>query len=269
MKTAFTTLGCPEWSWDHILDEASRLGYDGIEIRGLQGEMFAPNMKPFLDTEIEKTKSDLKARGLRICCFDTSCMFHDPARLDAAIAEGRATIDLAHKMEVPYIRVFGDAIPDRERKKETIAQVAQGLQVLCRYAKGKNITVLLETHGDFSPSNVVAEVVRLVESEAFGVLWDINNPYKYGDGESMSHTFEVLGPHVKHTHIKDTSGRGANEQIRLAGHGDIPIKECLTILQEHNYQGWISFEWEKKWHPSIEEPEIALPQFISYLSKLK
>jgi hypothetical protein len=24
----------------------------------------------------------------------------------------------------------------------------------------------------------------------------------------------------------------------------------------------LSLEWEKKWHPEIEEPEVALPQYV-------
>lgn len=26
-----------------------------------------------------------------------------------------------------------------------------------------------------------------------------------------------------------------------------------------------SFEWEKRWHPEIEEPEVALPVFVQVL----
>lgn len=39
MKLSFSTLGCPDWSFQTILDEAQRLGFDGIEIRGIEGEM--------------------------------------------------------------------------------------------------------------------------------------------------------------------------------------------------------------------------------------
>lgn len=48
MKIAFTTLSCPNWSWEHILNETTRLKYDGIEIRGIEGEMFLPKARPFL-----------------------------------------------------------------------------------------------------------------------------------------------------------------------------------------------------------------------------
>jgi glucosamine-6-phosphate deaminase len=27
---------------------------------------------------------------------------------------------------------------------------------------------------------------------------------------------------------------------------------------------WVSFEWEKRWHPEIEDPEVALPDFLRW-----
>ena len=41
MKLAFSTLGCPEWSWVDIQAMARDLGFDGIEIRGLGQEIQA------------------------------------------------------------------------------------------------------------------------------------------------------------------------------------------------------------------------------------
>ena len=35
MKLSFTTLGCPDWSFAKILEEAQRIGYEGVEIRGI------------------------------------------------------------------------------------------------------------------------------------------------------------------------------------------------------------------------------------------
>jgi sugar phosphate isomerase/epimerase len=265
MKISFTTLACPNWSWEKIVEEAARLGYDGIEIRGIEREMFLPKCEPFLPENRTNTLKDLESRGLEICCLDTSCVFHDASKFDSSVEEGKATIDLAEALGVPYIRIFGDAIPDQSRREQTIAQVARGAAELSRYAEGKGVKVLMETHGDFADSNAMLAVIDAVDSEAFGVLWDINNPYKYEPGETMKDTYDKLGRYIQHTHIKDTIGRGS-EKITLAGEGDVPIAECITILRNNGYDGWLSFEWEKRWHPDIEEPEVALPQFIRYMN---
>ena len=47
MKLAFSTLGCPGWSFEEIFATAKDLGMDGIEIRGIGTEMYAPKAAPF------------------------------------------------------------------------------------------------------------------------------------------------------------------------------------------------------------------------------
>ena len=47
MKRSFTTLGCPDWSFDRILKEAGRMGYTGVEIRGIDGVMRAEEIPLF------------------------------------------------------------------------------------------------------------------------------------------------------------------------------------------------------------------------------
>ncbi|QHT59401.1 sugar phosphate isomerase/epimerase [Paenibacillus lycopersici] len=265
MKLAFSTLACPAWSWERILREASALGYDGIEIRGIEHEMTLHRCTPFLPEHIDRSMRQLKERGLTIICLDTSCVFHDPAKLEAAIEEGKAAVDLAVKLGVPYIRVFGDAIPDGRDRGETIGQVARGLRDVCRHAEGTGVSVLVETHGDFSDSRSLLAVIERVGSEALGVLWDINNPFKYGGGESPESTYERLGRYIKHTHIKDTKGADMHAPIALCGEGDVPIQACIRLLEANGYEGWLSFEWEKRWVPEIPEPEVALPHFIRYI----
>lgn len=47
MKIAFQTLASPNWSWEQTLNAAAQLGYDGIELRGVEGEMYLPRARPF------------------------------------------------------------------------------------------------------------------------------------------------------------------------------------------------------------------------------
>ena len=61
MKLAFSTLGCPGWSWEEIYATAKDLGLDCIEIRGLENEMYAPEAKPFRPENMDKTIATLKA----------------------------------------------------------------------------------------------------------------------------------------------------------------------------------------------------------------
>jgi sugar phosphate isomerase/epimerase len=50
----------------------------------------------------------------------------------------------------------------------------------------------------------------------------------------------------------------------LTGEGQFPLAEIRRVLETINYNGFLSFEWEKKWHPEIEVPEIAIPHFANW-----
>ena len=47
MKLSLSTLGCPGWSWNEIFATAKDLGMNGIEVRGVANEMFAPAISVF------------------------------------------------------------------------------------------------------------------------------------------------------------------------------------------------------------------------------
>jgi sugar phosphate isomerase/epimerase len=263
MKIAFQTLACPNWPWEKIVSEAARLGYDGIEIRGIEGEMFLPNARPFLPEQIEHTKSLLAEHNLEICCLDSGCAFHTAEAASAAMQEGKATIDLAERLGVPYIRVFGDEIPKGSQEEEVLTRVAAGLEELGRYAEAKGVKVLLETHGDFNTYSRIENVLKRTSSPAIGLLWDFEHPYMHG--ESPHDTYEHLAPYIFHTHVKDAKRVNQTKVLTLIGEGEVPVKDIVKLLQAGGYQGWLSLELEKKWCDYLPEPEVSLPAYIQYI----
>ena len=37
------------------------------------------------------------------------------------------------------------------------------------------------------------------------------------------------------------------------GEGELPLKELLKLLEEKNYMGYVSLEWERAWRDEIKE----------------
>jgi sugar phosphate isomerase/epimerase len=266
LKISFQTLACPNWDWEKIVEEASRLRFDGIEIRGIEGEMFLPKARPFLAENLDRTIAQLKKHDLEICCLDTGCSFHVAEKFESAINEGKETIDLAAKLGTPYIRVFGDKIPDQGKQDEIIELVAKGMEQLGRYAEGKGVAVLLETHGDFNRHDLISTVLERTASPAIGVLWDFEHPYM--NGESPEVTFKYLARYIKHTHVKDAKRMNKEKTLCLIGDGEVPVGHIVQLLMDNGYSGWLSLEFEKKWHPELEEPEVSLPAFMLYITQL-
>lgn len=267
-KLAFTTLACPNWSWDMIVDRAAEYGYEGIEPRGVEGEMDLTKARPFIRENLSNTKNQLKEHGLEIPCLDTSARFDDPETIDRNIEEARRHIDLAAELDAPYIRVFGDRIPSPELAPKTIAQVAEALNKLGEYTQGIPVMILIETHGDFSKTDYMVELLSQIQSQSIGVLWDIHHPYRF-QGETLESTFNRISKYIRHTHVKDSVMTENGPTYWPVGQGDLPLRSALELLRDHNYSGWISFEWEKRWHPEIEEPDVVLPHFVQVIHEIE
>ena len=82
-----------------------------------------------------------------------------------------------------------------------------------------------------------------------------------GGEKSPAETYAKIGKWARHTHLKDSKPEGADRRYVLIGTGEVPVKEQVKVLASADYKGFYCFEWEKKWHPEIEEPEVAFPQY--------
>jgi sugar phosphate isomerase/epimerase len=264
---AFSTLGCPAWTWRTVVETADRLGYAAIELRGIAGEMDLPKVPELQGTRLAGTRKDLAALGLRVCNLGASSRMHeeDPAVREQQFDEGRRFIDLAHALGVPYVRMFGDAIPAGEPKEDVLARVADGFGRMVAHAKPAGVTVLIESHGDFTHSADLAAILTRVGSPRFALLWDAHHTFAAGQ-EPPADTFAKLGRWIRHTHLKDSKPEGTDRRYVLLGAGDVPVKDQVGVLAKAGYKGYYCFEWEKKWHPEIEEPEVAFPHYAKTLA---
>jgi sugar phosphate isomerase/epimerase len=83
--------------------------------------------------------------------------------------------------------------------------------------------------------------------------------------EAPAQTMAKLSRFLRHVHLKDSTPQGNDVRYVLTGRGTIPLRDIVRLLVEQRYPGYFSFEWEKVWHPDIEEPEAAFPQFAEVL----
>lgn len=268
MKLSISTLGCPDWGFDRVVQAFEDLGVD-IEVRGVDGEMEAGRIARFSPARAQETKALLAAHGRKIVGFGTSCKFHDPAAQEENVRAGWEAAEVCARMGIPALRVFGNDIPDKARAAETIAFACQGIRRVCERAADKGVQTLLEVHGDFN----TVEAMRLVAQEmagapGFGILWDVEHSDKTC-GDDFLPFYAAVRPLLRHVHIKDYH-RGENGQFTLCpvGEGDIPLPEIVRTLLRDGYDGYFSLEWEKKWVPSLAEPEEVFPAFVRYMRAL-
>ena len=266
MKIAFSTLGCPDWSWGEIVAAAKDLGYDGLEIRGIQGEFHLNSAKPFLPDRINGTKQHLQEINLSISCLTSACYLYLKKEQEAIIKDGMEYIEIASRLNVPFVRVLGDKEPQITEPVDD-ALVCEGLKILGDYAAQRNVTILMETNGVYADSQRISSVIERVNHPHVAVLWDVHHPYRFMN-EQFTYTWQQLAPYIKYLHIKDSVQEGERIRYRLLGEGDLPLGDLAVVLKKGGYQGWASLEWVKKWHPDLEEPGIVFPQFVHAFKKI-
>lgn len=265
----FSTIGCPDWTFQQVVDFGASHGYTGLEIRGIKRQMDLTKCDEFSSPEkIKATLSLMGEKNLKFTNLGSSAKMHfaDGAEREKNLAEARAFIDLAQKINCPFVRVFPNEFPKDQDRNKTMDIVSKNLLILGDYAKERNVTVLMETHGDFSRSEDVLKVMKAAAHPNIGLVWDISNMWTETK-ESPLEVYKKLKKYILHTHIKDAKLHGDKIQYVLLGQGDVPIFEAIDILSKNGYQGYYSFEWEKLWHPELPEPEIALADYPRAMKK--
>jgi sugar phosphate isomerase/epimerase len=259
---SFSTLGCPDWPFEKIVDFAAANNYDGIEFRGIERELDLTKCKAFSEQNISASIQLLQNKNLRVVDLGSSCELHhqEGEERQKNLDEAKRFIDLAQKLDCPYIRVFPNDFPDDQAHEQTIQLIVKGLKYLGDYAANKNVTVLLETHGKVVYTADILNIMQQTNHPHTGLVWDAYNMWSITK-EPPAQVYSSLKKYIKHTHIKDAKMVNGKEQYVLMGTGDSAIFEAVDILAKNNYTGYYSFEWEKLWHPEIDPPEIAIAQY--------
>ena len=262
LRIAFSTLAFP----DATLAEATTLGrswgYAGVELRLVDGQLIDSSLSA---AERVRVKQTIAATGLPIVSVDSSIILTN----EEAGLELRRFLELANEWESPLIRVYGGPLAEEPGTRRTQMEAAAGvLQEAIPLAERFGVAVAIETHDSFSSSAVVAELLAMVQSKWVGALWDTHHPHRMG--ERPAEVYEHIGPRVLHVQVKDARRSAAHKggwQLVPLSEGEVPVREIIRLLAAGGYGGYISVEWEKYWHPDIEEPQIALPQHLKVLQE--
>jgi len=257
---SFSTLGCPDWDLQRIVDFAAKNNYHGLEVRGINRELNLPNCPEFNSPKnILASRRLVEDKGLKFIGLGSSAALHysDLKERNKNLDEAKRFIDLAQQLNCPNVRVFPNNFPKGVDKAQVIELISEGLLELGDYAKDRNVKVLLESHGAVVHSDDLSKIMKSAKHSNVGMIWDIVNMWDKTK-ESPVKVYAVLKDYIDHTHIKDMKTVEGKIQYTFLGRGETPVFDAIDILAKNGYKGYYSFEWEKMWHPELEAPELAL-----------
>ena len=152
------------------------------------------------------------------------------------------------------IRIFAGESVAGEPLDVTLDRCAAACTEASRYAADKGIMLALENHGGVTTHAAdLVEIVRRVDSPAFGVNFDSGN---FTDCDDPYPELEAIAPYAVNAQIKvEMHPRGQGEPADLA--------RVLGILRRAGYSGWAVLEYE-----AAAPPLEAVPRWVDTLRPL-
>lgn len=264
MRIAFSTISCPDYSALQAADACRRYGYDGVELYALAGRRLTPDL---LRAELPAIRQAFVPADVPIVCLNSwaHLAVADPDERTAQARQIGAALQLANDLGCPLVKTFGGELPTGSPAAEIYDVMAASIERLCEQGAELGVRLVLETHDGFSRGAAVAELLRRVGHSAFAALWDVHHPYRMG--ETVAATAACIGRRVAHVHVKDALRDGTGWRFVLLGDGVLPVGEVIAYLASRAYDGYLSLDWEKMWHPELPGPEIALPHHAAALRR--
>jgi sugar phosphate isomerase/epimerase len=246
-RLSFSTWSAPELSVPQLVEAAQENGYTGIELRmpsdgvehahGLTAETSPANLS--------EIKSAIAGTGVDVSCIATPLEFGgvDESALEQAAEDLRRYITLAEALGSKCVRVFGGPLLTQQGELAGLVDaVSDALAEAVTFAEQTNVSVLIETYGDFANTTFVREVAKQVYSKRFGVLWDVAHPFRAL--ETPEESYDNISGQVKHVHIHDLAyvdGR-LGFQPAMIGEGQVPFAQAIKFLAHDGFEGFLSVE---------------------------
>jgi sugar phosphate isomerase/epimerase len=193
----------------------------------------------------------------------------DPARHRAAADDLTAAVDAAAALGAPGVRVLAGRTAEPQLEART-DRFLDGLRRVAAYAQPAGVRLAIETKG-WSMAHDVRSSLQLVQASGAahaGLLYDPANLVM--DGHDPLDGLDDPGLSLFHVHVKDLQRTpdGGCEPTAL-GRGVVPWRRIVARLHDLVFEGFLSLEYERRWHPRRLPPaEVGLAEELTVLRDL-
>jgi len=266
MKIGFSSLVSPGWDLASVIGNAVKMGFDGVELRGLRGELNLP-LVPELAADPEQVREMLAEHKIELVCLGASATLD--SRKSKEVAKQKAKIiefiELASRLGCPLVRLFAGEVQRRDTQDAALSRIASGLASLAPAASQHQVTIVVENGGDFLGSQDLWFLVDAVAHPAVRCCW--NQCHAKAVGERPTNSIPRLGHRIGLVHVCDAKfdAQGVLLEYKGLGQGDAEVSTQIDLLKGVAYDRYLIFEWPKLWMESLPEPEAVLPESAKFL----
>jgi sugar phosphate isomerase/epimerase len=287
MKLAGHTMGTPAMTVPEALHLFSRLNLDGAEIVW-QDDYRSAIPESASDADLRSLRSLATDLGLEVSCltpYMTGINSLDASERARDLSRFERCIEAAAMLSCPNIRVYaGRYLPGDEQREEKWEKLVASLKVLGVLAERSGVTLCVENH--FNTMTVTATdtaaLMRDVNEPGVGILYDQVN-LAFTHNEPFERAIPLQRPWIRYVHVKDlvftdpdspfnaaSVAQVAREErtvrSRVVGDGIMDWPAILADLSAGGYDGYLSMEYEYRWHPQdLPPPEEGFRRGAAYL----
>lgn len=266
MKIGFSTIACPSWDLQTVVQKAAEFGFDGVEVRALKGELHLP-LAPDLAGDTGRVRRLLAEHGVELVCLGSSITLDSRKRGDVARQKAALSdyVELAARVGSPHVRIFAGEIQRWDHRRAALARIAQVLQSITPILSRHNVTLLVENGGDFRDSEALWYLVDAVGHPLVRVCWNQCNARLVR--ERPTNSLPRLGHKIGLVHLTDATfdDGGVLQEFRPLGEGDVEIARQIELLKGLAFDRYVVMEWPRLWMPSLAAADEVLPGAASYL----
>lgn len=244
MQLAFSTLGCPNMALSEAAALAASQGYAGLELRSASNGIVTPSASSEQRRLwwLELTQSGVKPLAIssyvRLCDMNVT----DKEVVDAGLAQAR----LGHDLGASWLRIFAGGKRGVPVGTDIEKRAKARLTELVSATRGLDINLAIETHDSHQTSDDVLRLLDCNGGDQVSVIWDALHTWL--GGEAPADTARRLGSRLAYLQVKDVASRDDLAPLPL-GEGILPLRECLNLARQHACTDWVSWEYERMWHP--------------------
>lgn len=257
IKFAFSTVACPDWTLEHVVQQATAMGYQGVELRTLgRGENTLAS-DPML-SDPDKTRDLLKSGNLEPVCLSTSWSVYHPTNTATrdAFWQIKESLECASQIGCAYVRVFAYQCNPGVDRSTVIRRMADQVAALVEVASPLGVGLLLENEGSMAIAKPWWWLLNVVDHPMAGLCWNVANAAAAGESSSVS--VPTLNSRIRLVKVKDTVVGEGSGFVPL-GEGTVGIEAFVKRLLGIGYEGYVSVEWDRLWLPSLTPADEYLP----------
>lgn len=236
---------------------AAEMGADGVEINA-RSEVKPRELSRTGERQIKKMLDDFQ---LKICCvtFPTRRGYGETEDLDRRIDATKAAMMMAYNLGCPVVSNYVGLIPDEESENRTT--MLQALEDLGRH--GQRVGSMFAIRTGRQSGEKLAEFVGQLSPGS--VMMDFDPAELVMHSHDTQKALKLVGKDVVHFRARDavldlSLGQGIEVQL---GRGVVDFPPLLAILEENNYQGFITVDR----HPGVQTA-VECSQSFEYLENV-